>query len=64
MNEQLPDRREVWIRFTHTEYYKRVWSLMVQSGLGEGDSENILANVFDHGWMTSKAYYDLQRETP
>lgn len=43
-----------WLAFTDTEYYHRCRAIMIGSGMGEGDVEMILANVWEDGWSRRK----------
>ena len=40
-----------WLSFTDSEYYHRVRRIMLDYGMGEGDVEMILANVWENGWI-------------
>lgn len=43
-----------WLAFTDGEYYNRVRTIMLKSGMGEGDVDMILANVWEAGWLAEK----------
>lgn len=45
-----------WLAYTDHEYYHRVRQIMLVAGMGEGDVENILANVWESGWIAGNAH--------
>ena len=49
-HEDSPNESE-WLAFTDGEYYNRVRQLMLGYGMGQGDVEMILANVWEDGWL-------------
>lgn len=40
-----------WLAFTDGEYYHRVRRIMLSYGMGGGDVEMILANIWESGWI-------------
>lgn len=53
-----PTQEQAWLAFTDGEYYHRVRAIMLAAGMGEGDVENILANVFTTGWMGARGVFE------
>jgi hypothetical protein len=43
-----------WLGFTDNEYYHRIRNILLEYGLGEGDAENIIANVWEDGWIRAR----------
>lgn len=42
---------EAYLRVTETEYYNRVRGIMLGYGMGEGDVELILLNIWQDGFV-------------
>ena len=40
-----------WLHFTDGEYYHRCRQILLGYGMGEGDVEMILANIWEMGWI-------------
>ena len=52
MDEENPSPWEsAWFKFTDGEYYNRLRQIMLDAGMGEGDVETTLANVWELGWI-------------
>ena len=49
-----PPWYKAWLNWTDHEYYNRIRQIMIESGMGEGDVEMILANCFEIGWIAGK----------
>lgn len=45
-----PEKESAWLRLTDGEYYHRVRQIMLSYGMGEGDVEAILGNIWGAGW--------------
>ena len=43
-----------WLGFTDNEYYHRIRNILLEYGRGEGDAENIIANVWEDGWIRAR----------
>jgi hypothetical protein len=43
-----------WLQFTDGEYYHRVRDIMLKAGMGSGDVEMILANVWTDAWIAGQ----------
>lgn len=43
-----------WLHFTDSEYYHRIRGIMLTAGMGEGDVEMIIANVWESAWINGK----------
>jgi hypothetical protein len=48
--DESPWHRD-WLTFTDREYYWRCRNILINSGVGEGDTEMILANFWEAGWL-------------
>jgi hypothetical protein len=47
-----------WLAFTDGEYYHRCRQIMLDSGMGGGDVEMILANFWEYGWIAAKHHHN------
>ncbi len=47
-----------WLHYTDQEYYNRVRAIMLSYGMGEGDVEMILANVWESGWCAGHGHQE------
>jgi hypothetical protein len=47
-----------WLCVTENEYYNRVRLIMLSYGMGEGDAEMILANMWESGWCAGRSFQE------
>lgn len=45
-----------WLVFSESEYYHRVRRIMLKNGMGSGDVEMILANVWEDAWIRGNKF--------